>query len=102
MFKIKHDPTFPGAIKLTAMGREQTLNVTFRAKTRSEFQALMDSVKKDGDEVDVFLALVEKWDADMELNRESAQALNDHQPMALWHVIGAYREAMVAERKGNS
>jgi hypothetical protein len=101
MFKIKQDPAFPGSIKIVSMGREQTLNVTFRAKTRTEFDALLKSVKKDGDEVGVFLALVEGWDADLPLDAASVSALNDHQPGAVWHVIDAYKEALIAARRGN-
>lgn len=101
MFKIKADPTFPGSIKIVSMGREQTLNVTFRAKTRTEYLALLDTARDDGGEVDMFLSIVEKWDADMPLDKASAQVLNDHQPGALWHVITAYGEALLAARKGN-
>jgi hypothetical protein len=100
MFKIKQDPTFPGTIKLASMGREQVLEVTFRAKTASEYEKLAgNKADKRGEEA--FLALVESWNADMPLDKESVALLNEHQPGAAWAVVLHYGEALMASRKGN-
>lgn len=97
MFKIEQDPTFSGSIKIKSLGREQTLDVTFRAKTRTEYQTLIS--EKTGEEV--FLALVEKWDADAPLDKASVAKLEEHQPGAVWAVIGYYGESLLAARSGN-
>lgn len=98
MFKIANEPTFPGSITIKSAGRVQKLEVTFRAKTVSEFKALTESEKTG---YDIFLALVEKWDADMPLDKASLEKLDDHQPGAIWRVIEAYQEAVVAAREKN-
>jgi hypothetical protein len=98
MFKIENEPTFPGSITIKSAGRVQKMEVTFRAKTVSEYKALVDS-EKNG--YDIFLALVEKWDADLPLDKASLEKLDDHQPGAIWRVIEAYQEAMIAARQGN-
>jgi hypothetical protein len=100
MFKIKQDPTFPGSITITALGREQTLNVVFRAKKASEYDALLKN-KDDTRGEAAFLALVESWDADMPLSKESVAELNEAQPGAVWAVVMHYGEKLMAARKGN-
>jgi len=99
-FKIKQEPTFPGSIKIASMGREQTLNVVFRAKTASEYDKLAKD-KGDPRGEAAFLALVESWDADMPLDKGSVALLNEHQPGAVWAVVIHYGEALLAARKGN-
>jgi hypothetical protein len=99
-FKIKQDPTFPGTIKLVSLGREQDLNVTFRAKTASEYDALVKN-KEDPRGEAAFLALVSSWDADMPLDEKSVALLNEHQPGSVWQVVLHYGEALVTARKGN-
>jgi hypothetical protein len=105
MFKIQPNPTFEVAVTIVSHGEAQTMNLTFRAKTAKEYQALLEPVGKAKDAAaamtDVFLALVEKWDADMELSKASVQALHDHRPGAVWKIIEAYGDEMIAARKGN-
>lgn len=105
MFKIQPNPTFEASVTIVSHGEEQKLNLTFRAKPVKEYQALLTSLDKPKDlsaaMADVFLALVEKWDADMELGKDAVQALNDHRPGAVWKVIEAYGEQMIAARSGN-
>lgn len=105
MFKIVPAPTFEAAVTIVSHGEEQKLNLTFRAKTAKEYQALLKSISEAKDVAavmaDVFLALVEKWDADAELGAASVQALNDHRPGALYRVIESYGENMIAARQGN-
>lgn len=105
MFKIQPNPTFEASVTIVSHGEEQKLNLTFRAKPVKEYQALLASLDKPKDlsaaMADVFLALVEKWDADMELGKDAVQALHDHRPGAVWKVIEAYGEQMIAARSGN-
>jgi hypothetical protein len=103
MFQIKQNPTIDVALTITGQGREQTLNLTFKAKTRSEYSTLLGSIdyEKPESAIDLVLALVEKWDADLPLNRESVQLLADHQPGAEWAIVHAYTEALPVARKGN-
>lgn len=97
MFEIEQQPTFPGSIKIKSLGRVQTMEVTFRAKTRDEYQALVK--EKTGEEV--FLELVEKWNASIPLNKDGVAKLEQHQPGAVWAVIGYYGEQLIAAREGN-
>lgn len=108
MFKIQPNPTFDAAIKLVSHGEEQTLNLTFRAKPADDYQAMLTAIGKEKDAkksseamADAFVQLVEKWDADMDLNRDSVLALNNHRPGAVWLILDAYGEKMIAARKGN-
>jgi hypothetical protein len=107
MFKIQPNPTFSASVTITSHAEEQVLNLTFKAKTAKDYQGLLDVVGKakgeaiSGAMADTFLALVESWDADMELSKASVLALNDHRPGAVWRIIEAYGEQMIAARKGN-
>lgn len=97
MFEIEHQPTFPGSIKIKSFGRVQTLEVTFRVKTRDEFLALVK--EKTGEEA--FLELVEKWNAKAPLDKDSVAKLEQSQPGTCWVVVNHYGEQMVAAREGN-
>lgn len=108
MFRILPNPTFEASVKLVSHGEVQTLNLTFRAKPADEYQAMLTAISNEKDAkkaadamADAFVQLVEKWDADMELNRESVLALNNHRPGSVWLIIDAYGEKMIAARKGN-
>jgi hypothetical protein len=103
MFQIKQNPTFDANITFTGQGREQTLAVTFKAKPRSEFQALFKKVDfaKSETAVALLAQLIDKWDADMDVSEESLKLLADHQPGAEWALLGAYQESLMVERKGN-
>lgn len=97
MFEIENQPTFPGSITIKSLGREQKMEVTFRAKTRDEYKALID--EKTGEEI--FLELVESWNAKIPLTKEGVAKLENHQPGAVWCVIGYYGEQLRAAREGN-
>lgn len=102
MFKIKADPTFDCQIKITGQGREQVLNVTFRHKTRTEYSNILQEMA-DGKKTsaDAIIEIVEKWDADMDIDATSVKMLEEHQPGADWAIITAYGEALTVARKGN-
>lgn len=102
MFKIKADPTFDVSLALTGQGRKQTLNLTYRHMLRKEYLAMLESVSKGKKSAsDAVLALVEKWDADAELNKQSVELLQEHQPGADWAIVTAYGEALSVEREKN-
>jgi hypothetical protein len=102
MFKIQSNPTFDAALKIVGQGREQTLNVTFRHKTRSEYGDLMKSIAEGKtDTADAVLAIVDKWDADAPLSAESVKLLGEHQPGAEWAILTGYGDALTVARKGN-
>lgn len=102
MFQIKPNPTFDATLTIVGQGREQKLNVTFKHKTRSEYTAMLQKIA-DGklDSADALLQIIEKWDADAELNKESIKALQENQPGSDWAVITGYGEALAVARKGN-
>ena len=101
MFKIQPNPTFDATVTIQSHGEEQSLNITFRAKTRDEYQALLKKAKDDAAAADVFLALVSAWDADLPLDKAGVKALQQHRPGAEWLIIQAYGEKLIAARKGN-
>lgn len=102
MFKLKANPTIDARVTITGQGREQTLNLTFRHKTRSEYQALWEDVAGDKRKIeDVLVELIEKWDADANVSVESIRLLQDHQPGADFAILSAYNDALTVARKGN-
>ena len=102
MFKIKADPTFDACLTIVGQGREQKLNVTFRHKTRTEYSDMLELMAGGKlDVTDALLELLDKWDADAELSRESIVALQENQPGVDWAIITAYGEALKVARKGN-
>lgn len=102
MFKIKADPTFDACLTIVGQGREQKLNVTFRHKTRSEYSDMLEEMAAGKlDVADALLDLLDKWDADAELGKESVKALQEQQPGVDWAIITAYGDALKVARKGN-
>lgn len=102
MFRIKADPSFPATLTIVGQGREQKLGVTFRHKTRTEYAEMLQALAEGKlDVADAILDLVESWDADAELNRESVALLQDQQPGSDWAIITGYSEAITVARRGN-
>ena len=102
MFKIKADPTFAARLTITGQGREQTLNVTFRAMTRTEYADMLKAIADGGrDTAEAIVSIIEKWDADAPVSVESVKLLQDHQPGADWAIITGYGDALTVARKGN-
>jgi hypothetical protein len=101
VFKIQPNPTFEVPVAIISHGEEQTINITFRAKTRDEYQKILKSAKDDTSAASAFLELVEKWDADMSLDAAGVKALQQHRPGAEWLIIQAYGDKLIAARKGN-
>ncbi|HKN46064.1 MAG TPA: phage tail assembly chaperone [Propionibacteriaceae bacterium] len=100
MFKIIPDPTFDATLTLIGQGKEQKLNVTFRHKTKSEYQAMFEA--KDDDELAAnVVSIIEKWDADAPVSVESVKSLLEHQLGAGWAILHGYGEALMVARKGN-
>lgn len=97
MFEIEHKPTFPGSIQIKSLGRVQKMECVFRAKTRDEYQALV----KEKTGAEIFLDLVESWNAPIPLNKEGVDKLEQHQPGTCWVVINYYGEQLLAAREGN-
>ncbi|MDH2052851.1 phage tail assembly chaperone [Achromobacter marplatensis] len=101
-FIIKGAPTIEAKITIKGQGREQQLNVTFRHKTRKEYEALMKRLAADKITTDeLLLELMEKWDADAPLGKESLALLKEHQPGADLAIVSAYNEALTVERQKN-
>lgn len=101
-FQIKANPTFDTTLTITGQGREQKLALTYRHKTRTEYSALLKDVSEGkADVVDAVLALVENWDADAPLSRESVLLLQEQQPGAEWAIVAEYSNALAVARKGN-
>lgn len=102
MFHIDAAPTFDSEINIIGQGREQTLKVTFRHMPKSEYIALLGDVR-DGklEPSAAILKMLEKWDADADLSRESIDRLAEQQPGADWAIITAYSDALGVARKGN-
>jgi len=94
-FIIKANPTIDAAITITGQGRSQKLNVTFRHKTKDEYDGLMDQLRDEAITTsDLLLELIERWDADMPLEDPSINFLRQHQPGADYAIVEAYNKAM--------
>lgn len=102
MFKIEADPTFEASITIIGQGREQTLNVTFKHKTRVEYMKWAEGLKSDEGSISKsILQIMEKWDANAPLTSAGIKKLQDHQPGADLAIIQAYGQALLVERKKN-
>lgn len=101
-FIIKANPAIEASITITGQGRTQKLNVTFRHKTKDEYDELMAQLR-DGKiaTAELLLALVERWDADMPLEEASIQVLRQHQPGADLAIVQAYNQALQVELEKN-
>ncbi len=99
-FQIIANPTIPATITIVGQGREQKLNVVFRHKTSSEYEALMKQLH-DGEITiaDLLLALLDAWEADQPVSKEAIELLREHQPGADLAIASAYNEALNVERK---
>lgn len=101
-FKIKSNPTIDATITIVGQGREQQLSVTYRHKTSKEYEALMKQLEAGEISISgLLLALVEKWDADLPVSKESIDLLCEHQPGADLAIASAFNEAIRVERKKN-
>ena len=102
MFKIIAEPKFEIQITLVGQGREQVLTGTFKHMIRTAYMDLLKAVQEGNDDAPgVILKIMEKWDADLPLTRDSIGVLEDNQPGACWAIIGAYGDSLMVERKGN-
>lgn len=102
MFKIKADPLIPATLTLVGQGRTQTLKLVFKHKTLKERQALQEQLMKgDVDVNDVLLQIVDSWEVDAPLSRESLDELQDNQPGANMAIVSAYGEAHEVAREKN-
>lgn len=101
-FQIKANPTFEASLTIVGQGREQKLSVTYRHKTSKEYAALLDRLgNSEIDIAEAVLELVDKWDADAPLSRQSLEMLQDEQPGADFAILNAYGEALTVARKKN-
>ncbi|HET7592923.1 MAG TPA: phage tail assembly chaperone [Rhodanobacteraceae bacterium] len=102
MFSIEPNPTFKASLVIVGQGREQTLNVVYRHKPRSEYIALLEKVRSgDVPVADALLQLVESWDADAPLEAGTIEKLQEAQPGVDWAIVSGYTEALTVARKGN-
>lgn len=102
MFSIEPNPTFKASLVITGQGREQTLNVVYRHKPRSEYITLLEKVRAgDVPVADALLQLVESWDADAPLDADTITKLQESQPGIDWAIVSGYTDALTVARKGN-
>lgn len=102
MFKINAEPTFDATLTIIGQGREQVLKLTYRHFTREEYGDKLKAMA-DGqlDAADCILQLVDKWNADGPLDRDTIKRLCSVQPGADWAIITGYGDALTVARKGN-
>ena len=102
-FKIKANPTFPATVKIRAPGGEvQELNVVFKHKRKDDvFSFFTEASEKERSDVDCILDLVESWDADEALSKESVSDLIQNYAGASAAIFQAYMTELVTARLGN-
>lgn len=102
MFNVIPKPTFPGSLTIIHRGEKQTLPLVFRHKSLTEYQALMDQLREKKATLNqVVLQIVDSWEADVILNEEGLELLQEHRPGVVGEIITAYAEALTVSRKGN-
>lgn len=102
-------------------GTEGSIECTFRYRTRTEFGEFIDAIFADAKErradeqfsveglmaktrdknADYLLQVLDGWNLDEELSRDTLQQLADECPGAVNAVMEAYRAAVVDGRLGN-
>ena len=80
----------------------QKLSLVFRHRTRTEYGDLLQAVAKSEKAVeDAVLEVVESWEADAELSRDTLVLLEEQQMGACWAILMGYQTALAVARKGN-
>jgi hypothetical protein len=102
-FKLKPNPTFPATVKIRAPGGEvQDLQVVFRHKRKDEVFAFFSEASDKGrSDVDCILDVIESWDADGELNKESVADLLQNYAGSAAAIFQTYMAELVTARLGN-
>ena len=103
MFKIKANPTFPATVKIRAPGGEvQDLQVVFRHKRKDEVLAFFkEASDKQREDVDCILDLIESWEADTPLSKDSVTDLIQNYASASAAIFQTYMTELVTARLGN-
>jgi hypothetical protein len=101
-FKVKANPTFDATLTIIGQGREQKLNLTYRHKSRTGYGELLEKLLQGGlTDSELALELVEKWDADVDLDKAGLELLEDQQPGATRAIIEGYSAGMQVARRKN-
>lgn len=115
---FKHTVRFP-----MLDGETGEITVAYKYRTRTEYGQFIDKIAADAGvaspskddkfslesvlkkttdhNADYLLQLIEAWDIEVELTRDSAKQLADEQPLAVVHLIEDYRIAINEGRLGN-
>ncbi len=102
MFTVKAPETIPATLTITGQGREQKLELVYRAKSRDEYQAMVAQLQKgEISMTQAILALVESWNADVDLDEKGIALVQQEQPGLDIAILLAYGDAHTVGRKGN-
>lgn len=102
MFKIDVEPTFPATLTIIGQGREQKLAMVFKHMDADEYGAMLKDLSEEKVTIEeAILRIVDNWEADAPLNRESIAKLRKKQPGADWAILTGYADALRVARKGN-
>lgn len=103
MFKIEANPTFPAVVKIRAAGGAMLeLNVVYRHKKTNEVhQYFADAAEQGKPDVDCILELVESWDADKPLSKDSVLELMQNFSRAPKAFFSTYLDELIQARLGN-
>lgn len=119
----KRPASFKHTVKFPMLdGSEGRIDVDYKYRTRKEFGQFIDAVmgeagvekgedekfslaklmdKTTGSNAEYLLQVIEGWDLDVDLNKESAQQLADELPAAANAIMETYRLAITEGRLGN-
>ena len=102
-FKIKANPTFPATVKIRAPGGEvQELKVVFKHKRKDDVLSFFtEASEKERTDVECILDVVESWDADEPLSKESVSDLIQNYAGASASIFQTYMTELVTARLGN-
>jgi hypothetical protein len=102
-FKIKANPTFPATVKIRAPGGEvQELGVVFRHKRKDDVLSFFaEASEKERSDIDCILDVVESWDADEPLSKESVADLMQNYAGSAAAIFQTYMQELITARLGN-
>lgn len=102
MFTVKAPETIPATLTITGQGREQKLELVYRAKTRDEYQEQVAKLQKGEVSIaEVIVDLVASWNADVEVDAAGVALIQQEQPGLDLAILLAYGDAHTVNRKGN-
>lgn len=102
--QLSPSPTFSAPVAIPVPGKKPAdVSFTFRARTKDEFKAFIDSLNdsQDKDDADVVMDVASGWELDEPWSRENVKTLTQNYLGAARAIIETYIAELAAARAKN-